>query len=70
MQEEAVGAIAQFLEFGGFSLLRLNEKKSFALLKRQTKAGPLMHVGLLVKDKVRYTGVQIGHVIAEEAYAP
>ena len=31
---------------------------------------PATYVGLAVKERVQYLGVQIGHVTAEQAYAP
>ena len=62
--------MAQLLEFRVFSGLKVDEKKSFALLKQQMEALPARYVGLRVKERVRYLGVQIGLVNAEQADAP
>ena len=56
-------------EFGTFSGLKVNMQKSFAILKRQSGPVPQRYVGLTVKDRVRYLGLQIRDVNAEQAYA-
>ena len=56
-------------QFGAVSGLKVNMGKSFAILKRRSGPVPERYVGLTVKDRVRYLGVQIGHVNAEQAYA-
>ena len=67
--QRAETAMQLLKEFGQYSGLRVNRDKSFAILKRTTGSLPTHYVGLAVKENVRYLGVLIGSVTAEQAYA-
>ena len=68
-ERQAQSAMRVLQKAGAFSGLKVNMENSFAVLKRQSGPVPERYVGLTVKDRVRYLGVQIGHVNAEQAYA-
>ena len=68
-ERQAESALRVLQKFGAFSVLKVNMQKSFAISKRQSGRVSKRYVGLTVKDRVRYLGVQIGHVNAEHAYA-
>ena len=56
-------------EYGIYLEPKVNMAKSFAVLKQTSDSIPERYVGLTVKERVRYLGVQVGHVNAEQAYA-
>ena len=56
-------------ELCAYSGLQVNMGKSFAVLNRHYGPDPAQSPDLTIKERVRYLGVQIGHVNAEQAYA-
>ena len=67
--KQAERAMSLLNEFGKFSGLHVNPSKSFAVLKRVCGPLPKHYVGLEVRERVKYLGVLIGQVNAEQAYA-
>ena len=65
VERQAQIAMNVLQEFGIYSGLKVNMGKSFAVLKRQTGPIPERFLGLTVKERVQYLGVQIGHVNVE-----
>ena len=66
---QAQMAMRVLQEFGAYLGLQVNMGKLLAMPNRH--CGPVLaqYVGPTVKERVRYLGVQIGHVNAEQAYA-
>ena len=67
--EQAERAMRLLREFGRYSGPHVNPSKSFAVLKRVSGPLPERYVGLEVRERVKYPGVLIGQVNAEQAYA-
>ena len=60
----------QLAQFGFYSGLHLNYKKTYALIKFPNELVPAQVAGIQVVPRQRYPGVQLGHVSSEQAYAP
>ena len=66
---DAKTAINELSIFGYHSGLKVNPSKSYVLYKSTLLATPKTVAGLEVKKKLKYLGVWIGHITADEAYA-
>ena len=57
--------------FGHFSGLKVNDEKTFAMVKTRVGAPqPAVVAGITVKPWVKYLGVLLGNVSREQAYGP
>ena len=62
--------LAALAQFGLYSGLHINYKKTYVLVKSPGEAVPQQVAGVQVVPRQRYLGIQLGHVTSAQAFAP